>query len=133
MQRLDPNLVKTLCENSTAHRYKTVTMSRYNVTTPSGMSIVFVGDAAHAMTPFLGKAANIAMRDSEALALLLDKHRGNIRAASGEYSVKRSPLGHLAGRESQRMYDRWRSNALLDQILTLYQVTTFASLLLFLH
>ena len=63
--------------------------------------VVLLGDAAHAMTPFLGQGANSAMQDGICLAKLLRDHaltaRGDtgglqqaVRDALGEYSKVRA-------------------------------------------
>ncbi|MFC5741710.1 FAD-dependent oxidoreductase [Dyella tabacisoli] len=60
---------------------------------PAQGRVVFIGDAAHAMSPQLGQGVNMALLDAEALAEALSAHQG-IEAALHAYRRRRRH--HLA-------------------------------------
>jgi len=53
-------------------------------------NIVFIGDAAHPMSPQLSQGAGFAMLDSKLLSESIEKNRGNIQLALKKYHLKRS-------------------------------------------
>lgn len=69
-------------------RYRDVTMYPWH-----GDRIVFIGDAAHAMSPQLGQGANLALVDAVALADALAAHE-DVKHALAAYSAARRR--HLA-------------------------------------
>lgn len=51
--------------------------------------VLFIGDAAHGMSPQLGQGANMALLDARALSQALDQH-GNVAAALVGYASERA-------------------------------------------
>ncbi|WP_266160063.1 FAD-dependent oxidoreductase [Dyella silvatica] len=65
--------------------------------TPTQGRVVFVGDAAHAMSPQLGQGVNMALLDAEALAYALSLHRGVDEALHDYHRQRRHHLGVYQG------------------------------------
>jgi kynurenine 3-monooxygenase len=56
-----------------------------------GGRAVLVGDACHAVVPFLGQGMNAAFEDCSVLMRCLDEHPDDFAAAFAEYEAKRKP------------------------------------------
>lgn len=61
--------------------------------------IVFIGDSNHAVTPFAGNGANMALRDGYDLATLLCRH-DNVQSAVKAYDALSIPRAYRAARRS---------------------------------
>jgi 2-polyprenyl-6-methoxyphenol hydroxylase-like FAD-dependent oxidoreductase len=77
--------------------YRDVRFRRWNAG-----NVVFIGDAAHAMSPQLGQGSNLALMDALVLSGCLAAHPGDVELALNAYSAARR--AHL--RFYQRM-TRW--------------------------
>jgi 2-polyprenyl-6-methoxyphenol hydroxylase-like FAD-dependent oxidoreductase len=64
--------------------YHDVVMSRWNT-----HDVVYLGDAAHAMSPQLGQGCNLALYDAYTLAACIDEHH-EVPAALSAYSAART-------------------------------------------
>lgn len=69
--------------------YFDVRMGRWHTTAPGGAGLVFIGDAAHAMSPQLGQGTNLALLDAVALARAVADHPGDLAAALSAYGAER--------------------------------------------
>lgn len=76
--------------------YRDVRMARWSCET-EGATLVFLGDAAHAMSPQLGQGSNLALYDARVLAQALadgEMRTGGVQAGLARYqSLRRSHLG----------------------------------------
>lgn len=70
-------------------RYHDVVMHRWHA-----RNVVYLGDAAHAMSPQLGQGVNLALWDAMELASALRQERQDVAAALADYSRRRED--HLA-------------------------------------
>ena len=73
---------------------------------PPSPAVTLLGDAAHAMTPTLGRGANLAMRDGAKLGRALDAAaRGQIPVARAlaEYETEMASYGFDVVRQSAAM------------------------------
>jgi 2-polyprenyl-6-methoxyphenol hydroxylase-like FAD-dependent oxidoreductase len=91
---VDPNAAPVLdqvreLEEVTFTAYQDVRMERW-----STQDVVYLGDAAHAMSPQLGQGANLALWDAQVLAECLATHPGSVSTALDTYSRLRRR--HLA-------------------------------------
>lgn len=77
----------------------TVRMNTYHM----GDQAVLIGDAAHAMVPFLGQGVNIALQDAVVLAELLATH--DVATALATYSTLRVPEGQACADLSQANFE----------------------------
>ncbi|MGE0733774.1 MAG: FAD-dependent oxidoreductase [Alphaproteobacteria bacterium] len=77
----------------TPARYRDVVLQR-----PDIGNVVFIGDAAHAMSPQLGQGANLALIDAKVLAAAVADalgHGGTIEQATARYArLRRSHVGY---------------------------------------
>ena len=92
-------------------RLVTVDCNRYHIEDWG----LLVGDAAHAMVPFLGQGVNVGFEDAVVLAQLLDRHPNNLGEVLSRFSAQRVPdasaasalsidnFGELAGREASAL------------------------------
>lgn len=62
---------------------------------------ILVGDAAHAMLPFLGMGCNVAVEDGQILAQAL-RENPDVAAALGEFEVARAPAVARLALEAER-------------------------------
>ncbi len=67
--------------------------------------VALLGDAAHAMTPNLGRGACTAIEDAASLARLLAAHRDDIATALEEYDAERRPHATKLIRRSRLVGD----------------------------
>lgn len=65
--------------------------------------VAIVGDAAHAQPPNLGQGACLAMSNMLALAVTVDRHRGNLEHGLAEWEQRERPLTE----HTQRWTHRW--------------------------
>lgn len=86
---------------SQANPITTITMSAYHLNDQA----VVIGDAAHAMVPFLGQGVNIALQDAAQLAHLLIHHPSDYTHALHEYSRLRVPECQACASLSQANFD----------------------------
>ncbi|MGQ0627669.1 MAG: FAD-dependent oxidoreductase [Phycisphaerales bacterium] len=68
--------------------YRDAVMRRWH--DPTGLPIVFIGDAAHAMSPLLGQGANLALQDAQTLADCVSTCP-SVAEALARYSALRGP------------------------------------------
>ena len=61
----------------------------YPYHSPKLKHVVFIGDAAHAMSPVLGQGVNLALNDALLLSETIQQHNGKLGTALEEYSAKR--------------------------------------------
>ncbi len=73
-----------------------------------GGCVVLLGDAAHAMTPFLGQGAACAIEDGVVLARALAASRSNVAEGIGRYEAARIERTSFIQRESNRNADRFQ-------------------------
>jgi salicylate hydroxylase len=66
-----------------------------------GKSVVLIGDAAHAMTPYAAQGAAMAIEDAWVLAACLAKHRAGQAAALDEFQSVRRPRAERMARRSR--------------------------------
>jgi kynurenine 3-monooxygenase len=85
----------------TAAPIVTVRMNAYHLADQA----VLIGDAAHAMVPFLGQGVNIALQDAYVLAQLLLTHPNNAGFALAYYSAQRVPEGQACADLSQANFE----------------------------
>ncbi len=66
--------------------------------------VVFIGDAAHASSPFLGQGASVALEDASALAYVLTKTKGtslkNLQKTFRSYTAARAKRSKQVARET---------------------------------
>jgi kynurenine 3-monooxygenase len=67
--------------------------------------LALVGDAAHAMVPFLGQGMNAGFEDCMVLVELLERHGDDFAAALGEYETLRKPHGDAVTSMSSAAFD----------------------------
>lgn len=67
----------------------------------NGKSVVLIGDAAHAITPFGAQGAAMAIEDAWTLAACLDAHRDNLQRAPAAYEkLRRTRIRQVASRSA---------------------------------
>ena len=66
---------------------------------------VLIGDAAHAMVPFLGQGVNIALQDAQVLAQLLIDHADDPATALAAFTAARVPEGQACADLSQANFE----------------------------
>jgi kynurenine 3-monooxygenase len=66
---------------------------------------VLLGDAAHAMAPFLGQGVNAAFEDVEVLIEMLEEMGWEVEEALSRYAARREPEGAAASRLSMENYE----------------------------
>ncbi|WEF31548.1 FAD-dependent oxidoreductase [Pseudoduganella chitinolytica] len=67
--------------------------------------LALVGDAAHAMVPFLGQGMNAGFEDCMVLVELLERHGDDFQAALGHYETLRKPHGDAVTTMSSAAFD----------------------------
>lgn len=98
---LNPFVDATNLRLSRGNPITTITMSAYHLNDQA----VVIGDAAHAMVPFLGQGVNIALQDATQLASLIVQHPDNRAYALQEYSRLRVPECQACAALSQANFD----------------------------
>lgn len=96
-----------LLATGTAAPIVTIRMNAYHLADQA----VIIGDAAHAMVPFLGQGVNIALQDAHVLAQLLRAHPTNVGFALAYYSAQRVPEGQASADLSQANFEALLSGA----------------------
>lgn len=73
--------------------------------------VVFIGDAAHPMSPQLAQGAGFAMLDARILAEKIEEHKGDVNQALKEYHKKRSKQVYFYQRMSRWLTPMFQSNS----------------------
>ena len=92
--------------------------------------VVFIGDAAHAVSPFAGAGANMALVDGHLLASKLIKHKDNLNFALSEFVAESAKLSKRVVLEQRKLIQFIHASSAITNLLA-NSVLMYASAFLY--